>query len=1534
MAEVAVISVEGMMCHNCVDKIEAHLMAIEGVKAAKVSLQNHDAVVQYDSTKTNTASLVAGINTLTSLDGQAFLASEISQHYSDTIIGIDGMTCMSCVRNIEGNISTKPGIKLIKVSLDEKLARVKYDSQLMEPETIREMIDDMGFEAVIGPLIKPVVPPIIDVPNVPQTTRVLVEGMTCQSCVKNIEMNISERPGINAIKVYLEAKEAIVTFDPTLTDPEKIREQIDDMGFEAKLPTVSHKAVLDEFDVLAQRNVGGVTEETCTVSIEGMTCQSCVKTIEMNIGEKPGILSIKVSLEEERGVVRYKTSDWSANKVAEAIDDMGFDARVIDGRESNIPSTKTVTISIKGMTCHSCVKTIESNMADKPGVTSIRVNLASEIGVIVYNDKKTTLSELREMVDDMGFDAKLPPGEENMNSAAIIPSIEISGLNGSSHPDSLKASGSSKLDSLKPSGSKVSLQKLDKSSPNGSVRVKFTKKAGIDSEEDDELEKCHLKVTGMTCASCVQTIEKSLVKIEGVHNVLVALMAQKAEVRYDPAYILPSRIANKVIELGFNATVLDTETVGQGTVELHIEGMTCASCVYLIEQGVMKKPGIVSAVVALATSKGRFEFETDQTGPRDIIDAIKSLGYEASLITDDQKGVDQMEHKTMIARWRRSFFISLIFGLPCIIIMMYFMFSMLANKSPHVAPSNTTDSNISTPAPTSKPRYNSGHYMVCPGLSLETLLLWILSTPVQFVGGRYFYIQAWKALKHRNTNMDVLIVLATNIAYFYSVTVVIVAMVMKEAGSPKTFFDTPPMLLVFITLGRWLEHVAKGKTSEALSKLLSLQAVEANLVELDKDGNIVNETQISIDLVQRGDILKVVPGEKIPVDAKVIHGASTCDESLITGEAMPVQKEVGNDVIGGSINQNGALLLEATHVGADGALAQIVKLVEEAQTSKAPIQALADKIAGYFVPMVCIVSSLTLIVWIVIGYTNIYNIDPEFDPEIGPSKDEVIFEHAFKFAITVLCIACPCALGLATPTAVMVGTGVGATNGILIKGGEPLETAHKVNSIIFDKTGTVTHGVPKVARIAVFVEESVCTLQRLLAIAGTAEGSSEHPIAVAIVSYVKKHLNTDALGKVTDFQAVPGCGLKCKVSHLDLMLNSNQSDSNRRNSATSFQVQIDGVTTDVVNESSVQEITDLQSSSGVSNDVAHDVLIGNREWMGRNGLFITPEVDEKMAEQESLGQTAVLCAIDGVLIAMLAVADTVKPEAHLAIHTLNQMGLNVVLLTGDNRKTAAAIAKQVGIRNVFAEVLPSHKVAKVRQLQDQGHVVAMVGDGVNDSPALAQADIGVAIGTGTDVAVEAADIVLIRNDLLDVVAAMCLSKVTVRRIRINFFAATIYNLVGIPIAAGVLLPIGLALQPWMASAAMALSSVSVVCSSLLLKLWKKPCKENLMKGSYFEAYRADQAGENSHLIQVHRGIEEEILDLKGSQKGSMKGSLKGSILAKLSNSLKGEFKPKSTDQKSLLELDDMAEDQSKFLETEDDAYEMEQYKRHSKTQFY
>uniref|UniRef100_A0A8C3MGF2 Copper-transporting ATPase 2 n=1 Tax=Geospiza parvula TaxID=87175 RepID=A0A8C3MGF2_GEOPR len=1331
------------------------------------------------------------------------------------VLNIVGMTCQSCVQSIEGRISKVKGILRIKVSLEQNNAVIKYRQSEISPEQICQEILDMGFDANIAE--EKLTTATVNFPSLKEAVAKLrVEGMTCQSCVTNIEGKIRKLHGVAKIKVSLDNQEAIIVYHPYIIQPDDLKRHISDLGYDCTIKSKSAPLKLGALDLQRLQNANpretpasldsdgldllvpkmGSTA-TVTVQIEGMHCKSCVRNIEGNISDLPGIKSIKVSLEHKCAVVQYSPDLITLSAFQQAIESLppgNFKVSLLSGSEANKAAsssgaftynvvrqppqgmTHVAVIKIDGMTCHSCVQSIEGAVSQRQGVQNVAVSLAGSTGTIHYDPAVTSGEELRAAIEDMGFDASVltehrcqPDG-----SKAAVQSQASEPPHHGNSPDAL-------LDSPHPDGS---------NQLSGAIE-----------------EKCVLQITGMTCASCVSTIERNLQKEDGIVSVLVALMAGKAEIKYKPELIQPLEIAQLIQNLGFEATIMENNAETEGQVELLITGMTCASCVHNIESKLMRTNGIFSASVALATSKAHIQFDPEIIGPRDIIKVIKEIGFHAS-VAKRAPNAHNLSHKKEIQQWRKSFLYSLVFGIPVVVLMIYMQ---IPNGEDHG--SKVLEQNL------------------IPGLSILNLLFFILCTFVQFLGGWYFYVQAYKSLRHKTANMDVLIVLATTIAYVYSCVILVVAILEKAEKSPVTFFDTPPMLFVFIALGRWLEHIAKGKTSEALAKLMSLQATEATVVTLGPGHSIVREEQVPVELVQRGDIIKVVPGGKFPVDGKVIDGSSMADESLITGEPMPVVKKPGSTVIAGSINAYGSLLVNATHVGSDTTLAQIVKLVEEAQMSKAPIQQLADKFSGYFVPFIIIISTVTLIAWITIGFVN-FDIIKKYFPNQSKniSKAEIILRFAFQTSITVLSIACPCSLGLATPTAVMVGTGVAAQNGILIKGGKPLEMAHQIKTVMFDKTGTITYGVPKVMRVLLMGDTAVLPLKKVLAVVGTAEASSEHPLGMAVTKYCKEELGTESLGYCTDFQAVPGCGISCKVGGVEAILGTaeeapNKLDANRTGDSTPTTYQ------------------------------KYSVLIGNREWMRRNGLNIANDVNDAMTNHEMKGQTAILAAIDGALCGMIAIADTVKQEAALAVHTLQSMGIDVVLITGDNRKTAKAIATQVGIKKVFAEVLPSHKVAKVQELQNGKKKVAMVGDGVNDSPALAKADVGIAIGTGTDVAIEAADVVLIRNDLLDVVASIHLSKRTVRRIRINLILALIYNLLGIPIAAGVFMPVGLVLQPWMGSAAMAASSVSVLLSSLQLKCYKKPDTES---------YEAQAQGRMKPLtpsqISVHIGMDDRRRD--------------------------------------------------------------------------
>ncbi|XP_038306272.1 copper-transporting ATPase 1 isoform X2 [Canis lupus familiaris] len=1373
-----------------------------------------------------------------------------SMSVDSVTISVEGITCDSCVWTIEQQIGNLNGVYHIKVSLEEKNATIIYDPKLQTPKTLLEAIDDMGFDAVLhnpnplpvltdtvfltvaGSLALPwdhiqntllktkgvtdikispqqrtivvtLIPSIVNanqiielLPDLSLDIRTLekksgtcedysmaqagevmlkmkIEGMTCHSCTSTIEGKIGKLQGVQRIKVSLDNQEATIGYQPHLITIEEIKKQIEAVGFPAFIKKQPKYLKLGAIDIerlkntpvkssegSQQRSPSYTSDSTVTFIIDGMHCKSCVLNIESALSTLQYVSSIVVSLENRSAIVKYNASlvtPETLRKAIEAISPGQYRVSIASEVEStsNSPSssplqkiplnivshplTQETVINIDGMTCNSCVQSIEGVISKKEGVKSIRVSLANGNGTVEYDPLLTSPETLREAIEDMGFDAAL----SDINEPLVI---------------------------IGQTSSEMPLLT--------STNEFYTKMmTPIHDVETKTSSKCYIQVTGMTCASCVANIERNLRREEGIYSVLVALMAGKAEVRYNPVVIQPPMIAEFIRELGFGATMIENADEVDGVLELVVRGMTCASCVHKIESILTKHRGIFYCSVALATNKAHIKYDPEIIGPRDIIHMVESLGFEASLVKKD-RSASHLDHKREIRQWRRSFLVSLFFCIPVMGLMIYMMVMDHHLAILHHNQNMSQEEMINIHSSMFLER------QILPGLSIMNLLSFLLCVPVQFFGGWYFYIQAYKALKHKTANMDVLIVLATTIAFAYSLVILLVAMYERAKVNPITFFDTPPMLFVFIALGRWLEHIAKGKTSEALAKLISLQATEATIVTLDSDNILLSEEQVDVELVQRGDIIKVVPGGKFPVDGRVIEGHSMVDESLITGEAMPVAKKSGSTVIAGSINQNGSLLIRATHVGAETTLSQIVKLVEEAQTSKAPIQQFADKLSGYFVPFIVIISIATLLVWIIIGFLNF----------------------------------------------------------------EIVETYFPVKVVVFDKTGTITHGTPVVNQVKILVESNRISRNKILAIVGTAESNSEHPLGAAITKYCKQELDTETLGTCIDFQVVPGCGISCKVINIEGLLHKDNWKIEENNIKNASLVQI-GANNEQSSTSSSM-IIDAQLSNTL-NAQQYRVLIGNREWMIRNGLVINNDVDDSMTEHERKGRTAVLVAVDDELCGLIAIADTVKPEAELAVHILKSMGLEVVLMTGDNSRTARSIASQVGITKVFAEVLPSHKVAKVKQLQEEGKWVAMVGDGINDSPALAMANVGIAIGTGTDVALEAADVVLIRNDLLDVVASIDLSRKTVKRIRINFVFALIYNLVGIPIAAGVFMPIGLVLQPWMGSAAMAASSVSVVLSSLFLKLYRKPTYEN------YELHARSQMGQKRPSeISVHVGIDD------------------------------------------------------------------------------
>lgn len=808
-------------------------------------------------------------------------------------------------------------------------------------------------------------------------------------------------------------------------------------------------------------------------------------------------------------------------------------------------------------------------------------------------------------------------------------------------------------------------------------------------------------IEGMTCASCAQTVEKATAKLTGVSKATVNLATEKLNVEYDESKLSERDIQKAVSDAGYEAL----SNVQQRTFD--IEGMTCASCAQTIEKATSKLTGVTKASVNLATEKMVVDFDPSTINVSDITKAVADAGYEAIEQVDSADTVDkdrEKKQKHIKEMWQR-FWLSAVFTVPLLYVAMGHM--------------------VGLPLPT----------FLDPMIHAETfsIVQLILTIPVLYLG-RSFFTVGFKALFKGHPNMDSLVALGTSAAVAYS----LYGTAMIFAGDPQftmaLYYESAGVILTLITLGKYFEAVSKGKTSEAIKKLMGLAPKNARVF---RNGQ---EMEIPVDSVQLDDTIIVRPGEKIPVDGVVIEGSSAIDESMLTGESIPVEKKIGDNVIGASINKNGSFRFKATKVGKDTALSQIIKLVEDAQGSKAPIAKMADKISGVFVPIVMVLSVLAGLAWYFLG------------------QESWVF--ALTITISVLVIACPCALGLATPTAIMVGTGKGAENGVLIKSGDALETTHKIQTIVFDKTGTITEGKPKVTDIVTINDIS---RDELLRLAASAEKGSEHPLGEALVNGAEeKNL---AFAKTEDFEAIPGHGIEVTIEGSRLLLGNKK----------------------------------LMDDRGIS--------LGN--------LGVT---SDQLAEQ---GKTPMYIAKDGKIAGIIAVADTIKPNSIPAIKKLHQMGIEVAMITGDNKRTAQAIAKQVGIDRVLSEVLPEDKANEVMKLQKEGKKVAMVGDGINDAPALAQADIGIAIGSGTDVAMESADIVLMRSDLMDVPTAVELSKATIKNIKENLFWAFAYNTLGIPVAMGVLYLFGgPLLNPMIAGAAMSFSSVSVLLNALRLKGFK------------------------------------------------------------------------------------------------------------------
>uniref|UniRef100_A0A8H7TMX2 P-type Cu(+) transporter n=1 Tax=Bionectria ochroleuca TaxID=29856 RepID=A0A8H7TMX2_BIOOC len=1123
---------------------------------------------------------------------------------------------------------------------------------------------------------------------------------------------------------------------------------------------------------------------TTTLKVEGMTCGACTSAVEAGFKGVDGIASASISLVMERAVVIHDPKTISADAIKEIIEDRGFDAEVLS-TDLPVPAANTsnpkkksgllsTTVAIQGMTCGACTSAIEEGFKNVPGVKKFNISLLSERAVVEHDPALLSVQDIAEIIDDRGFEPD------------IVDSVEA---------------------------------EVEESSSN--------------QEPASNIATTTVAIEGMTCGACTAAVEGGFKGVDGVIKFNISLLAERAVITHDITKLSPEKIAEIIDDRGFDPLVLSTqqETLNHGsgsvTTHLRLYGCSNAGMANAVEEKLKELSGIVAASVTMATERLTVTYQPTAIGLRAIVEAVEAQGLNA-LLAESQDNNAQLESlaKTKeINEWRLAFRISFAFAVPV------FLISMIL--------------------PMCLPGIDFGKCQIIPGLFLGDIICFVLTVPIQFGIGKRFYVSAFKSLKHGSPTMDVLVMLGTSAAFFFSILTMAVSIVAPPPHSrPHTLFDTSTMLITIICLGRYLENSAKGQTSKALSNLMSLAPSSATIYadpiaaekalekwgkkskgkaedEVDGPSGSANEERtIPTELLQVGDIVIIKPGDKIPADATLIRGETYVDESMITGEAMPVQKRIGSALIGGTVNGEGRIDCRVTRAGRDTQLSQIVRLVQNAQTTRAPIQQLADTLAGYFIPVILILGMVTFLGWMVLSHT-LPNPPKIFTADTSGGKIMV----CVKLCISVIVFACPCALGLATPTAVMVGTGVGAENGILIKGGLALQRTTKVTQVVFDKTGTITYGKMSVVQSNLVFDWSEDDWMRRTwwSIIGLAEMGSEHPIGKAILGAAKKELGLAPEATIegwTDFKATIGQGVEARV--------------------------------------------EPDSSSGKKR---YTVLVGNVKFLQNNGVDIPRNAIEQSEELNSkasktkvtasapssrgAGTTNIFVAIDGKYTGHLCLADKIKEGAVATMSVLRRMGIKTAIVTGDQRSTALAVASVVGIapEDVYAGVSPDEKQSIIGDIQAQGEIVAMVGDGINDSPALATADVGIALASGTDVAMEAADLVLMRpTELMDIPAALSLTRTIFRRIKLNLAWACVYNLIGLPIAMGFFLPFGLHMHPMFAGFAMACSSVSVVVSSLHLKFWQRP--------RWMEEAAAEETG---GLLWKRRSLVDRVRDLLQSR---------------------------------------------------------------------
>uniref|UniRef100_A0AAV1UHH1 HMA domain-containing protein n=1 Tax=Peronospora matthiolae TaxID=2874970 RepID=A0AAV1UHH1_9STRA len=1267
------------------------------------------------------------------------------------------------------------GVRCVQLDVPERLVRI---------ELMRRA--DEATEATLAEVVRHATPgQFVAYPvwqHRERIVRLRVHGMRCMTnCGRQVIRALEQVPGVLHIHVDSKSKtaEVAVAKGCTATEVDLIK-YIDAANSRFKASVAKEK----------KKRTGSVSG-AILLNITGMTCAKvCAAKVQEALQRTEGAINATVDFENKRAMVILEPGCQVVEEdlvaVVRSLGDK-FDASCYD-LFANDGCSHVVYLSISGMSCaKNCARKVQDALLSVKGVMNAKVDFDTKrAAIFLETDSCLTETDLINVVHsaDQKFTASMTSPPSGPRSIVLA----VQGMRPTSNCANKLEKALCAIPSVEAANVDFSLQRATVLLRAGSTLterdlIEVVRGAGdsfdaVAYHPSLEPRMIVLEIDGMSCANnCARKVQQALSKTEGVASVSVDFATKRATIEVDPdtqvrdddlvravqcagskfrARVVEPSVkeaptatktsafdtdakSNSVFSTAANdlALSIGSDAVDIGEATLLIEGMACSSCSSSVENALTQMEGVISVTVSFATEKASVRFDKHVVGVRTLVETIEDIGYGASYLSggEAQKALGNQRTKE-IARYRVDFLVSMLFTTPVLAIMM--VFDNIASTEHSLA------------------------LTILPGVSWQTLIVAISATPVQFYAARRFHVDAYKGMKNRTLGMSFLVSMGSNASYFYGLLSVARACLLGDSSVANLdMFMTSTMLLSFVILGKFLESVAKGETSAALSKLMELQVKSATLLVFSADGTSIREERIvPIELVQRGDILKVVRGSSIPADGVIVYGDGRIDESMLTGESRTIKKVSGDRVLGATVNVEGLFHMKVTSVDNDTALSQIIRLVEDAQASKAPIQAYADYVASIFVPTVLGLSFLTFSAWFILC---LFDVVPS--SLIPPMDSKFVF--AFNFGIATLVVACPCALGLATPTAVMVGTGVGAEHGVLIKGGEPLQAAHSIDTILFDKTGTLTVGKPVVTDVVVLSKK--LSTEKLILLAGSAELGSEHPLSKAIIEYAK--FIASSLEQPTDFQGVSGRGIACTVGE-------------------------------------------------------HKVVIGNREWMVENGLkrWTSIVLQQATLTFQNAGKTAIYMGVDDELSAVFGVADAPRKESMRTLKKLRQMGLEVWMVTGDNARTAYTIADQLGIsrRNVMAGVVPSQKSSKVKQLQSLGRTVAMVGDGINDSPALAQADLGIALGGGTEIAVETAGMVLMKANLFDVITALDLSRTIFNRIRLNYVWALGYNCLLIPLAAGVLYPYGFTIPPMFAGGAMAISSVSVVTSSLLLRYYTPP----------------------------------------------------------------------------------------------------------------